>query len=702
MKLLENGIHMTLVLEKGKGAKLTYCSATPETGTEIEADKDARYTLAELHASGFDQQDHHGNKHTGSSPSLLMTYDGHKDYLNELGRKLEISQSYKGLVMVSHIQFFDGIQVIRTWNEVSNESDKTYPLEYISSFNLVGLSVGSHVARDEDGIVYIPHNTWKGEAQWKSYTLQELGYDVLEDFSMKRIELSKTGSWTTSEHLPMGCYYNKTLDHSITFQIETNGSWHWEISDIAGQLYLQLSGPTFQENQWTKLLKPGESFVSAKGAIAFTKGEFESGVRALTQYRRAIRRPNEDNEKLPVIFNDYMNCLMGDPTTEILKPLIDSASEAGCEYFTVDCGWYDAGLWWDSVGEWQPSEERFPEGIEEVIHYIRSKGMIPGLWLELEVMGIRCRKVGQVSEDWFFKRNGNPVIDHCRYQLDFRNPEVRSFATETVERLVEQYGVGYIKMDYNIDTGAGTDFLADSVGDGLLEHGRAYQQWVRDMFARYPDLIIENCSSGGMRMEYSMLEEHSIQSVSDQTDYIKNSAIAANCATACTPEQAAIWSYPLKDGSDEEAIYNMVSCLLLRIHQSGYLGQISDSRQAYVSEGIGYYKTIRENLKKSLPFWPLGMATMHSEYMAYGCNVADKIYLAVWRTGGEGEKSCDLPLKYAQSLIGEGGLVAECTYPRVSGTQFDFSEESALLRVSLAPKTARIFEISRGNPVTPA
>lgn len=694
MKLYENGIHMALSLEEGKGAKLLYCSAKAPA-PDFQVEKDARYTLAELHASGFDQQDHHGNKHTGSSPSLLMTYTGHKDYRNSLGRKLEIAQAYNGLELVSHIQFFDGISVIRTWNEVINGSDETYSLEYLSSFNLVGLSMGSPVKRDEDGIIHIPHNTWKGEAQWKSYTMQALGYDMVEDFSMKRITLSKTGSWTTSEHLPMGCYYNQSLDHSITFQIETNGSWHWEISDIVGQLYLQLSGPTFQDNQWVKHLKPGESFISAKAAVAFSRGEFESGIRELTRYRRAIRRPNEDNEKLPVIFNDYMNCLMGDPTTEVLKPLIDSAKEAGCEYFTVDCGWYDAGFWWDSVGEWQPSKERFPGGIEEVIQYIRDKGMVPGLWLELEVMGVRCKKVGQVSEDWFFKRNGKPIIDHFRYQLDFRNPEVRAFATETVRRLVEDYGVGYIKMDYNIDTGAGTDFKADSVGDGLLEHGRAYQGWVKEMFAKYPDLIIENCSSGGMRMEYSMLEEHSIQSVTDQTDYILNSAIAANTVTACTPEQAAIWSYPLREGTDEEAIYNMVSSLLFRIHQSGYLGQISSSRQAYVSEGIAYYKTIREDLKSALPFWPLGMATMHSEYIAYGCNVEDKMYIALWRTGGEGEKACELPLKYISDLTGSGPITARCTYPKALTPDFQYLEDQGILKVSLAPKTARIFEVSR-------
>lgn len=49
---------------------------------------------------------------------------------------------------------------------------------------------------------------------------------------------------------------------------------------------------------------------------------------ALTEYRRRIRRPNRDNEQLSVIFNDYMNCLSGDPTTQKELEMIPKAREA--------------------------------------------------------------------------------------------------------------------------------------------------------------------------------------------------------------------------------------------------------------------------------------------------------------------------------------------------------------------------------------
>lgn len=45
-------------------------------------------------------------------------------------------------------------------------------------------------------------------------------------------------------------------------------------------------------------------------------GSFDKAMGELTKYRRKIRRRNKDNQRLAVIFNDYMNCLWGDPTAE--------------------------------------------------------------------------------------------------------------------------------------------------------------------------------------------------------------------------------------------------------------------------------------------------------------------------------------------------------------------------------------------------
>ena len=97
-----------------------------------------------------------------------------------------------------------------------------------------------------------------------------------------------------------------------------------------------------------------------------------------------------------------------------------------------------------------------------------------------------------MPEKAFFHRHGKRIYDRSRYQLDFRNPAVIAHVNEVIDRVVGEYGVGYIKMDYNIEPGIGTELKADSVGAGLLAHERAYLAWLDSVFRKYPDLVIEN------------------------------------------------------------------------------------------------------------------------------------------------------------------------------------------------------------------
>ena len=93
-----------------------------------------------------------------------------------------------------------------------------------------------------------------------------------------------------------------------------------------------------------------------------------------------------------MVYNDYMNTLWGDPRIEKELPLVEGAAKVGADVFCIDAGWYDSedGGWWDMVGEWKPSMNRFGDiRLAGLIHDIQSHGMKAGLWLEPEVKIIR-------------------------------------------------------------------------------------------------------------------------------------------------------------------------------------------------------------------------------------------------------------------------------------------------------------------------
>ena len=325
----------------------------------LKAEKNLKWcSIADVHLCGENPDDHHGAKHTGTSGSISLKYKSHNYYENEFGNKLEFNLCDDKMEVVVHYQFYKEISAIRAWTTVTNIGDKNIGLEYVSSFAYTGL---------ENNIkIFMPHSTWCREVNWRKYTLDDLGYNKLNPFSFKRISATNTGTWSAKEYLPMGAIAGD--NSAIMWQIENSGSWHWEISDISDMLYLKISGPTEQENSWYKELNPNESFESVKACITVGKN-FDDTLEEMTKYRRVIFNNNEANKKLPVIFNDYMNCLRGDPTTEKLIPIINKAAESGAEYFCIDAGWYADGTWWESVGEWKPSNGRVPNGITEVLEY---------------------------------------------------------------------------------------------------------------------------------------------------------------------------------------------------------------------------------------------------------------------------------------------------------------------------------------------
>lgn len=191
-------------------------------------------------------------------------------------------------------------------------------------------------------------------------------------------------------------------------------------------------------------------------------------------------------------------------------------------------------------------------------------------------------------------------------------------------------------------------------------------------------------------MNYAMLSRCSIQSLSDQSDYRKLAVIAAAAPSAVTPEQCGVWSYPSRDSSPEEVAFNMVNALLLRVHQSGDLAGLPPESFALVREGLDYYKSIRHDIPKSIPFWPLGLPSFDDEWISLGLKCNDKAYLAVWRLGSQND-TCSIPIE----IFKDREIAVRCGYPANLKASYWWNKNSGILTMKLPGcYTARIFEIS--------
>ena len=649
--------------------------------------------LVELHMVGADINDHHASRHTKMSPAWELCYVYHEIEETEKGKHLRVYLSEKKTSVCMNYFFYDDASVVRAFAEVTNLSEEVQTLDYVTSFILGGMAERC----ETDTYLYIPHNTWHGELQWKKNSVGDMGLTKFDIAPLKKISWGQTGTWSSSEYVPMGLYENAVDKTTVCWQIENNGSWYTEFGSVGvGQgFFLELCGPQYDFNHFLKDLKQGETFISVPVACGIVDGGFDEAIGEMTKYRRHIRRKNADNEELSIIYNDYMNTLFADPTTEKEIPLIDAAAEVGVEYYVIDDGWFSElkpgeGSRWSSIGVWKESSWRFPGGLRKLIDYIREKGMKPGLWIEIEGVGPQCEEAHNIPDDWFFQIRGKRTIEHNRWQLDFRNPEVRKFADDTIDEIIEKYDLKYIKLDYNINAGLGTDLNAESVGSGLLEHCRAYLDWMDSFFERHPDVVVECCASGGQRMDYAMLSRLSIQSTSDQTHYELYPSISAMAGSAVTPEQAGVWSYPFYEADEEEAVFNMVNAMLGRIHQSGHLNRLPEKNFARVKEAIELYKSIRHDIKTALPKFPLGLIGFQAPWAATALDCSTHCYLSVWRKDGENDTQ-EIAVAIPDGKMAE----VTCIYPVGLPVKYEFDNTRKILRVTLQEKRrARLFKIS--------
>ncbi len=652
------------------------------------AENKTRTPIVELQLGGRDHPSNVGGKAVRCSESESLRYVSHcmnKDTLT-------VTQANELCEVATQFRAFDDTNAVQIFSCVKNLSSENITVELLSSFVLGGLFGGR---KNADKTYFTKFTQGHHcECQPRRFSLEQYGFNTYIDGGEKCLAYKNVGSWSSKEQLPQGIleYENEFL----MFQIESNCHWQYTLSAQKGELALCLGGGSAFCGNESKELLPNESMRTPTVALA-CGNSINAVVGEMTKYRRHIAGQNKSDERLPVIFNEYMHLSWDSPDEQNTRRIAQSAAKAGAEYYVIDCGWHNeepGNIVYPYVGQWKESKARFPHGVRATTDYIRSLNMKAGLWIEPEIIGVKCEEMlSYYDEDCFLHRGGKRVAVMGRYFLNFRAKKVTDYLTETIRRMVEDYGAQYIKMDYNEDIGV--------CDESLTADRAAYLQWIDEIRSRFPHVLIETCSSGGMRMDYETLSRFSLVSTSDQTNYRLYPYISANILSAVLPEQAAVWNYPVvgegeigsplnygvewvkENISDEQIVMNTVNALLGRMHLASHIELLWSAQFSLVQEGTAYYNKLTPIKKTALPYFPLGLMSFGAPYAACGLKTADRIYLAVWNLGGESKICIPIPEQIHSVRVG---------YPQTLKTDFTFTANALTVRFE-EKYAARVFEI---------
>lgn len=288
--------------------------------------------------------------------------------------------------------------------------------------------------------------------------------------------------------------------------------------------------------------------------------------------------------------------------------------DKGFDYFVIDCGWFkEDGIPWDiSMGDYNVSPTLFPQGLEKTVEAIRDKGMKPGIWFEIDNVG-RAAKAYELT-DHLLKRDGYPLTTHNRRFWDMSDPWVKKYLHKKVIEMLQTYGFEYMKMDYNDTIGLGCDG-AESLGEGLRKNQEESVNFVRQVKEEVPGIILENCASGGHRLEPLMMSLCSMASFSDAHETEEIPIIAANLHRAILPRQSQIWAVIRKSDSLKRIGYSIANTFLGRMCLSGDVTDLSAEQWDVIDRGMAFYREIAPIIRdgKSYRRGPKILSDRHPE-----------------------------------------------------------------------------------------
>ena len=243
------------------------------------------------------------------------------------------------------------------------------------------------------------------------------------------------------------------------------------------------------------------------------------------------------------------------------------------------------------MGDYEVSKELFPDGLQKTVDLIKDAGMVPGIWFEIETVGSAARAYQDTSH--LLHKDGAVLTSYFRKFWDMRDPYVEDSLTKKVIGTLKTYGFGYMKIDYNETIGIGCDG-AESLGEGLRQNMEQSQAFIEKVKREIPDIILENCASGGHRLEPSLMAQMSMASFSDAHECQEIPIIAANLHRAIHPAQSQIWAVIRETDSLKRIAYSVINTFLGRMCISGDVLHLSKEQWNVVEDGMAFYRTIAQ------------------------------------------------------------------------------------------------------------
>ena len=285
-------------------------------------------------------------------------------------------------------------------------------------------------------------------------------------------------------------------------------------------------------------LQPKEHFVAPEVILCYSKyGLSDLSHKYHYIIRNHVCRGKYKYSRRPILINNW-EATYFDFDGEKLFQIAKQASQLGVEMMVLDDGWFGTrNSDNESLGDWWVNEKKLPGGLGLLSKEINDLGMEFGLWIEPEMVS-EDSQLYREHPDWVLNPNGRPYVrGRCQLVLDYTREEVRDYIFQSLQKLLDNSKVAYLKWDMNRVLTQVWSAALPSERQGEVYH--RYVLGVYELLERFrkanPHTLIEGCSGGGGRFDMGMLYYTPQIWCSDNTDAIDRLTIQYGTSFAYPP-----------------------------------------------------------------------------------------------------------------------------------------------------------------------
>lgn len=553
----------------------------------------------------------------GESVRKLKFSEQTDEFVGEQLQVNTIMMDEDGHRLIHHLVWLKNMPYVRISCTFENQSKTNCCLEMFESFSLGGLS--PYMQGDGNGTLWLHRvrSVWSQEGRHEAIPVEDLQLEPAWDPHAVRCErFGQAGSMPVNRFFPFAAIEDRKNHVFWGAQIAHPASWQMEVYRKDNGLALSGGLADRELGHWMKNVEPGKNFTTPEAIVSTAHTDsfdiFTGRLTTAGLVEGFLKAP-ESEQDLPIVFNEYCTT-WGNPSHENICEIVDAIKGKGFKYFVIDCGWYkENGIPWDiGMGDYEVSSELFPDGMEKTVQVIKDAGMIPGIWFEIENVGSASHAY-HLTEHLLHKDNA-VLTTYFRRFWDMQDPWVDKYLTDKVIGTLKKYGFGYMKIDYNETIGIGCDG-AESPGEGLRKNMEASVSFIEKIKEEVPGIVLENCASGGHRLEPKLMSVMSMASFSDAHECEEIPIIAANLHRVIHPAQSQIWAVIRQDDSLKRIAYSISNTFLGRMCISGDVTQLAPEKWNLIEQGISFYGKIKDIIKEgqSYRYGPKIKSARHPE-----------------------------------------------------------------------------------------